>query len=176
MAASHKTREIVILGILAAIVFIAQIALYFIPNVEIVTLLIILYTLLLGRKVFYIIYVFVILEGFVYGFGMWWLNYMYVWSVQALITLLFRKQDSVFFWSIMSGFYGITFGALCTIPYFFAGGTSAAFAYWVSGLGYDLTHTIGNVAVCLVLYKPLRYILEKCIKESNIGMVRSIKA
>ena len=167
MAASRKTREIVILGILAAIVFIGQIALYFLPNVEVVTLLIILYTLVLGKKVFYIIYVFVILEGFVYGFGMWWLNYMYVWSIQAAVTLVFRKQDSVLFWSIMSGFYGITFGALCAIPYFFIGGPSAAFAYWVSGVVYDLPHCISNLMICLVLYKPLRYILERCVRESQ---------
>ena len=28
----------------------------------------------------------------------------------------FPENDSVWFWSILSGIYGITFGALCTIP------------------------------------------------------------
>ncbi len=172
MATSHKTREIVIFGILTAIVLVGQVAMAFLPNVEIVTLLFLVYTLVLGKKVFYIIYVFALLEGIIYGFGMWWVNYMYVWSVQAIVTLLFRRQTSVMFWSILSGFYGITFGALCSIPYFFAGGPSAAFAYWVSGIPYDLTHCIGNVVVCLVLYKPLRYVLEQCVRESNIVLVR----
>lgn len=113
-----KTREIVTMGILSAVLLAAQVSLGFLPNIEIVTLLIIVYTLVLRKKVFFVIYVFVLLEGLIYGFGLWWLNYLYVWSVQAVITLLFRKNDSILFWSVLSGIYGITFGALCTIPYF----------------------------------------------------------
>ncbi len=81
------------------------------------------------------------------------------------ITLLFRKNDSVWFWSILSGIYGITFGALCTIPYFAIGGISGAFAYWTSGLLFDIIHCISNFIVCLVLFKPIRYVLEKCIQQ-----------
>ena len=117
----QRTRELVVMGVLTAIVFVAQVALGFLPNIEVVTLLFILYTLVFGKKVFFMIYAFALLEGVFYGFGMWWINYMYVWSLQALVTLLFRKQTSVWFWSILSGFYGITFGALCAIPYFLLG-------------------------------------------------------
>ncbi|MDO4531403.1 MAG: hypothetical protein Q4C06_05430, partial [Bacillota bacterium] len=53
------------------------------------------------------------------------------------------------------------FGALCSLPYLLAGGPAAAFSYWVSGLGFDLTHCIGNVALCLVLFRPLYALLEK---------------
>ena len=58
-----KTWELVTMGLLAAIVFVVQVALGFLPNIELVTLLFILYTLLLGKRVFLIIYVFVFLEG-----------------------------------------------------------------------------------------------------------------
>ena len=159
----QRTRELVVMGVLTAIVFVAQVALGFLPNIEVVTLLFILYTLVFGKKVFFMIYAFALLEGVFYGFGMWWINYMYVWSLQALVTLLFRKQTSVWFWSILSGFYGITFGALCAIPYFFVGGPSAAFSYWVSGIAYDIPHCIGNFVLCLVLYKPLRYVVERSL-------------
>ena len=135
-----KTREIVIYGILSAVLLTAQVSLGFLPNIEIVTLLILVYTLVFRKKVFFIIYIFVFLEGLIYGFGLWWINYLYVWSIQALITLLFRKNDSVWFWSILSGIYGITFGALCTIPYFAIGGISGAFAYWTSGLLFDISY------------------------------------
>ena len=107
-----KTREIVIYGILSAVLLAAQVSLGSLPNIEIVTLLILVYTLVFRKKVFFIIYIFVFLEVLIYGFGLWWINYLYVWSIQALITLLFRKNDSVWFWSILSGIYGITFGAL----------------------------------------------------------------
>lgn len=87
-----KTREIVTMGILSAILLAAQVSLGFLPNIELVTLLLIVYTLVLKKKVFFVIYVFVLLEGMIYGFGLWWINYLYVWSVQAVITLLFRKK------------------------------------------------------------------------------------
>lgn len=66
------------MGFLTAVVFAAQVVMGFLPNIELVTLLFILYTLVLGKKVFLIIYVFVFLEGFFYGFGLWWINYLYV--------------------------------------------------------------------------------------------------
>ena len=79
-----KTREIVTMGILSAILLAAQVSLGFLPNIELVTLLLIVYTLVLKKKVFFVIYVFVLLEGMIYGFGLWWINYLYVWSVQAV--------------------------------------------------------------------------------------------
>lgn len=156
-----KAKEIVIMGMMTAVAFASQIAMSFLPNIEIVTLLFILYTLVLGKKVFLVIYAFVLLEGIFYGFGLWWLNYLYIWALLAIVVLIFRKQESVWFWSILSGFYGLLYGALCAVIYLFIGGINTAFAYWVSGLGFDVTHCIGNVVVCLILYRPLRYVLEK---------------
>ena len=115
---------------------------------------------------FNLFFLFLLCQSVIFFFCQpWWINYLYVWSIQALITLLFRKNDSVWFWSILSGIYGITFGALCTIPYFAIGGISGAFAYWTSGLLFDIIHCISNFIVCLVLFKPIRYVLEKCIQQ-----------
>ena len=147
-----NTEDLVILGILTAVLFAGQVAMAFLPNVEIVSLLVILYTLVLGRKVFFIIYAFALLEGMFYGFGIWWINYLYVWSILALVVLAFRGQKSVLLFSIISGFFGIAFGALCAVPYLFAGGPGAALSYWLSGLPFDIAHCFGNVAVCLLLF------------------------
>lgn len=102
-----NTKEIALMGILSALLIIGQVALGFLPNIEVVTLLVIAYTLVFGKKVFFIIYIFVLVEGLIYGFGLWWINYLYVWSVQAAVSLFFRKQKSVLFWSILSGFLGL---------------------------------------------------------------------
>ena len=125
-----RAKEMALLALLSAILLIGQIALGFLPNIEVVTLLLMVYTIVFRKKVFFIIYIFVLAEGLVYGFGIWWINYLYVWSIQAAVNLLFRKQKSVVFWSILAGFYGITFGALCSLPYFAIGGPSAAFPGW----------------------------------------------
>lgn len=156
-----RTQELVIMGILTAVLFMGQVLLAFLPNVEIVTLLILLYTLIFGRKVFFIIYSFVLLEGIFYGFGLWWINYLYAWSILAVVVLLFRRQRSPVFWSLAAGFFGISFGALCALPYFFIGGPAAAFGYWIAGIPYDVTHCIGNVVLCLLLFRPGYYILNR---------------
>lgn len=159
-----KVYDLALMGVLTALLFMGQVIMSFLPNIEIISLLIILYTIFFGKRVFWMIYGFVFLEGFLYGFGMWFFNYLYVWAVLALVVLPLRKNHSAIFWSILSGFFGLSFGTLCTLPYLLAGGPAAAFSYWVSGLGFDITHCIGNVALCLVLFKPLYCLLEKIIK------------
>ena len=47
-----KTREIVTMGILSAILLAAQVSLGFLPNIELVTLLLIVYTLVLRKRYF----------------------------------------------------------------------------------------------------------------------------
>lgn len=47
-----KTREIVTMGILSAILLAAQVSLGFLPNIELVTLLLIVYTLVLKKRYF----------------------------------------------------------------------------------------------------------------------------
>ena len=61
MKASLKTKDLAVMGVMAAIAFISQVALSFLPNIELVTLLFILYTLVIGRKVFGVVYAFVFL-------------------------------------------------------------------------------------------------------------------
>jgi energy-coupling factor transport system substrate-specific component len=153
------------IGMQAAVLLVLQVALRFIPNVEIVSLLIILYTLIFGRKTIYTIYVFVFLEGIVYGIGLWWFNYLYVWLVLYMITLIFHKNNSAFYWAVISGSFGLSFGLLCSIPYFITGGLPSGFAYWVNGILFDLVHGLGNFIAAITLYKPLYYILDKLNKQ-----------
>lgn len=158
---SMRVIYIVTMGLLTAILFLGQVGMAFLPNIEPVTFLIIAYTLVYRKRVFYIIYAFVFLEGLVYGFGIWWVSYLYIWSILALLTLLLQKNQSVIIWSVIAGTYGLLFGALTAIPYLFAGGPGAAFAYWSAGIPYDILHCAGNFAVTLVLYRPVLHVLKK---------------
>ncbi len=156
-----KMRDIAVIGMLSAILITVQVALRILPNIELVSLLIILFTLVLGRKTLYIIYIFVMLEGFLYGFGLWWFNYLYVWTILYFIVRMLRRHQSVFTWSLVSGLYGLFFGALCSIPYFITGGVATGMAYWVAGFPFDAIHGVSNISIALVLFKPLYYLLSK---------------
>ncbi|QBE95813.1 hypothetical protein PMF13cell1_01337 [Blautia producta] len=164
-----KTRSLVIMAMLTAILFLGQVCMAFLPNIEVVTLLVILYTQVYRKKVFFIIYAFALLEGVFYGFGLWWFNYLYVWSILALIVLLVRSESPLV-WSMISGAYGLAFGFLCALPYFVSGGVGGGLAYWISGLHFDVLHCVGNVVVCLVLNKPLYYILKKLENSRQVSV------
>lgn len=159
MDRGRKTRELVMLGSLTGILLACQMALAFLPNIEIVSLLILIYTLVLKRKVFSVIYAFAFLEGMLYGFGIWTIMYFYVWTILALVVRALRKNKSVILWACVSGGFGLGFGALCSIPYFFAGGPGAGFSYWINGIPFDLLHCMGNFFVTLVLFHPIYYVL-----------------
>lgn len=156
-----RIRDIVIIGMLSALFLTLQVGLAFIPNVELISLLVILCTLILGYKALFIIYIFVICELFIYGLSTWWINYLYIWAILFLVTLCFRKERSPYFWAIVSGLYGLSFGALCSIPYYFMGGFPTMAAYWVSGIMFDLVHGAANFVLALVLFRPLCNLLER---------------
>ena len=156
-----KTRELVTMAFLTAIMFVGQVGMAFLPNIEIVSLLVILYTQLYRKKVFLIIYLFAFLEGAIYGFGIWWINYLYIWSILAVVVLLVPKKQPVPVWAVISGIYGLSYGFLCAIPYYITGGAGAGFSYWVTGIPFDILHCVGNVGVTLVLYKPVSAILRR---------------
>lgn len=154
-------RGLVTMAALSAILLIGQLGMAFLPNIEPVSTLIILYTLAYKKQVFPIIYTFVLLEGILFGFGIWWVSYLYIWSILALIVLLLRKMDAALLWAVVSGAFGLSFGALCAIPYLISGGPGAAFSYWTSGIPYDVLHCAGNFVLTLVLYRPLLTLLRR---------------
>jgi energy-coupling factor transport system substrate-specific component len=163
-----RAKDIALIGMMSAIMITAQVALSFLPNIELVSMLIILYTLIFGWRALYIIYVFVAVEGLIYGFGLWFINYLYVWTVLFVLVLLLRKLNSAFLWAVISGLYGLCYGALCSIPYFITGGPASGFAYWVQGVPFDLLHGAGNLIVMLILYHPLYSLLTQIKKRMEL--------
>ncbi len=154
-------KDIALIGMMIATIEVVKDTLAFLPNVELVTLLIVLYTLFFGKRIFLAIPVFVLLQGLLHGFGLWWIMYLYVWPLLAVLTSLFRKQTSLLFWSAFCGLYGLIFGALCSLPYIVLSGPAAALAWWVAGIPFDIVHAASNAVLCFVLYKPLHMALGK---------------
>lgn len=157
--------DITIMALMVAIIEVCKFALAHIPNVELTSFWIIMFTLYFGTRIFYIIPVFILIEGAVYGIHLWWIMYLYAWPLLAIVTLLLRKMKGAWEWSMVSGIFGLMFGLLCAIPYIFTSGIYGAFAYWVAGIPFDLIHGIANFVIMLVLYKPLNTVMGKMAKD-----------
>lgn len=161
--------DITLAGLMVAVIEVSKMALAFLPNIELTSFWLILFTLFFGRRIALVVPVFILIEGTVYGFGIWWVMYLYAWPLLVCLTWMFRRQESVWFWSIVSGAFGLSFGALCAVPYFFLGagggagvaaGIRTALAWWVAGIPWDIVHCAGNFALMLVLYQPVRRVME----------------
>ena len=159
-------REVVLYALLGALLIVVQVALAVLPNIELVSLLIIVYTLSLGWRALYPVYVFVAAEILIYGLGLWTVNYLYVWAVLVAAALLLKSCRSPYVWALISGIYGLFFGALCSIPYFFIGGLNTAFSYWLTGIPFDLLHCGGNAVAALLLFKPAMKGMELMTKQT----------
>lgn len=162
---AFKLRELTALAVFAALMIALQVALAVLPNIEMVTLLIILATVHLGRKAMLSVAVFVLVEGLIYGFGLWWFNYLYVWPILVLIVLALRKWSHPVLWAMVAGIYGLLFGTLCSIPYFITGGWGAGIGYIVGGIPFDIPHCIGNVVLTALLWYPMNYVLNKVLPK-----------
>ena len=162
MKAEHlRLRELLALSLMAALMFGSKVALSFLPNIHLGTLLLIAATLRFGPKALYTAFVYVMLEGLVYGFGLWWISYLYIWPLLVLAVLPLRGTRSYFVLSVVGALHGLFFGALCAIPIGVLSGLSAGFAYWIAGIPFDLIHGASSFILCLVLLRPLDRLTQK---------------
>ena len=156
-----SVRDVALLGMLVATMEVGKLALAMVPNVEIVSLLIILYTVCFGRKTIYAVVVFVLLECAIWGIGLWTIMYIYIWPLLSVVAYFFHKVDSKWFWSVFAAIFGLLFGPLCSIVYLVMGGPQTAFAWWIAGIPWDIVHGVANFVVMLVLYTPLVRLLRR---------------
>lgn len=72
------TKDIALMGVMLAVLEVAKFALSSIASVEVVTLLFIVYTLFFGKKMVYMLPAYLLIEGILSGFGIWWFMYVYI--------------------------------------------------------------------------------------------------
>lgn len=160
----HTATAITRIAVLGALLYASQIALSYLPNIEIVTLLIVVITKNLGKEGVYACIVYVGLTAFTWGFGIWWLTYLVVWPLFSIVVYKLRKIDSWLIWAVINGAFGLCFGAIFAIPYVFVS-PSYALTYWINGIPFDIAHCIGNITAALLLGKAIDHSLKRITKN-----------
>lgn len=148
-------------GMLGGLMFAGKVALMALPNVEPVSLLVMLFAVVFGRKCLYPIYIYVLLEMLLHGLHLWVFNYLYIWTLLAGAAWLMREMRQPLGWALLSGVFGLLFGVLCAPVYLVVGGPMYAVSWWVSGIPFDMIHALSNFVIALVLFVPLRTLLER---------------
>lgn len=165
--------DIALVGLMVAVIEVFKFAMMGLPNIELTSFWLVLFSKNFGKKVYWVVPVFTLIEGVIFGFNLWWISYLYVWPLLVLVTRIMHKNDSAVTWATVSAVFGLSFGALCAIPYLFTGtdlqsGLSIAFGWWVSGIPWDIAHCAGNFVLMILLYKPLSSVMLKLQSKSNI--------
>ena len=155
----------VLFGVLGALTFAAKYVMSFLPNIEPVSLCVMLFAVVFGKKWVYPVYLYVAMQILFYGISLWNINYFYIWAVLAVAAYFLRKMRHPLGWALLSGVFGLLFGALCGIVDVFIGGFSYAVTKWISGIPFDILHCAGNFVIALVLFVPLRNLLKKLYRR-----------
>lgn len=158
-------QEIVILPAMAALIFASKLAMAALPNIHLVAVLLILCTISFGWKSLYTTFIYVLLEGLVYGFGLWWIAYLYIWPLLVVLTMLIRPLHSYLLYAVLACAFGLLFGALCSIVYLFVLGFYGAISWWLAGVVFDLVHGVSNLVLTLVLLPPLDKLMQRLMRR-----------
>ncbi len=160
-----KTKDIVLIGLLAALLKSSQAVLSFLPNIEIVSLLILIFAIRLGaKKTIYITVLFSTLNIMIWGLSPATIGYFFVWSGYGIVCSALRKiLNKDIKAAIFLGMFGFIFGALFAIIYL-PMGYSYAISYWINGILFDLVHGVSNFIVGLWAFNPVLSGFDRAMK------------
>ena len=86
------TREITIFAMLGAVMYASKLLMEVAPNIHLLGVFTIAFTVVYRKKALYPIYIYVILNGIFCGFAAWWVPYLYVWTVLWGVVMLLPEQ------------------------------------------------------------------------------------
>ena len=173
MELNHRQRmrrtitHVALVGMMAATLECAKLALAFLPNVEIVTLLCGLYGYVFGGWGVTAALVFVAIEPLIWGVGPWIILYVIYWPLVAMIFWWLGKcniRNRVLLTAtalVLTFGFGI-FSALVEVGLF--SGSYDRFWYrfsitYVRGIWFYVAQLVTNAAVYPLLFRPLADVL-----------------
>ena len=158
-------KELTLYSLLGAIMYVSKILLEFLPNVHLLGVLTVAYTVVFRKKALYPIYAFVLIIGALNGFSLWWVPYLYLWTVLWGATMLVPRFKNKIV-------YGIVLSVVCSLHGFLYGTLYAPFqalafgltfkgmlAWIVAGLPWDAIHGVSNLIVSVLIF-PIAAVLK----------------
>ena len=161
-----------VFAMLGTLMFCSKLIMEALPNIHLLGMLTMVYTVAFRKKALIPIYIFVFLTGFFNGFGVWWLPYLYVWTVLwGIVMLLPRKMPTwlcAVVYPAICGLHGFMFGILyAPCEAFFYGFDFRTTLLWIAkGFYFDMLHGFGNLAAGLLIL-PLSRLMIKLEEKSG---------
>ncbi len=145
---------------LGAVMYASKLLMEVAPNIHLLGVFTIAFTVVYRKKALYPIYIYVILNGIFSGFAAWWVPYLYVWTVLWAVVMLLpehlpKKLRPLIYMTICAA-HGFLFGTLYAPAQAILFGMSfhGMVSWIIAGLPFDLIHGVSNF-FCGLLIVPV---------------------
>ncbi|MDE7418400.1 MAG: hypothetical protein K2N44_19200 [Lachnospiraceae bacterium] len=166
------TREIVIFAMLGSVMYVSKLIMEFAPNIHLIGVFTIAFTVVYRKKALYPIYVYVLLTGFLNGFATWWIPYLYLWTVLwgavMLLPANIPKKIQPVIYMLVCAMHGFLYGTLYAPAQALLYGLSfqKMIAWIIAGLPFDCIHGVSNF-FCGILIIPIISTLKLAERNMN---------
>lgn len=166
---SHRVQHIALLGILTTLCYVSRLLFQFLPNVQPVTVILLLITIILGTRDGLIVAILsILISNINLGLGVWTLAQILSFTIIILFTGLIKTQFTRIPFVVMilyAGLTGYVYGFVISAvqaPFF---GIQNFWAYYLAGLPFDTLHALGNSGFYSILAPILIPIMQKFLKK-----------
>lgn len=162
-------RQLIVFTMLGSMMFVSDLLMEFLPNIHMVGALTMVYTLVYRAKALIPIYVYVFLNGiyaYMTGTLLWWVPYLYVWTVLWAVTMLLPKRMpqrvAIPVYIAVCALHGLLFGVLYAPMQAWLFGLSwKKMLLWIAaGFPFDVIHAVGNLVMGTLIF-PLATALRR---------------
>lgn len=167
-----SVKEMAVFSMLGTMMYASKIIMEAVPNVHILGVFIIAFTVVYRNKALYPVYIFVFLTGIFSGFATWWIPYLYIWRIPWLMTMavpqrLPEKVKNVIY-IIICALHGYMYGILYAPAQALLFGLdfNGMIAWIMAGLPFDIVHGTSNFFTGLLI-QPLVKVLKTAEKASK---------
>ncbi len=139
-----------VFAMLGALMYASKMIMEVAPNVHLLGVFTIAFTVVYRKKALYPIYTYVMLNGIFCGFATWWIPYLYLWAVLWGATMLLPKRIPEklrpLVYMLLCAAHGFLFGTLYAPAQALLYGLSfqKMVAWIISGLPWDFVHGVSN--------------------------------
>lgn len=167
-----STEETAIFAMLGTLMFCSKILMEALPNIHLLGMLTMTYTVVFRKKALIPIYIYVLLNGLYAGFNMWWIPYLYIWTILWAITMALpqnmSEKSKKIIYPVICCLHGLLFGTLYAPAQAIMMGMNfkSTIAWIIAGFPFDAIHGAGNFVAGFLIY-PLTKLMKKLINKRH---------
>lgn len=168
------TLYIVRIALMSALLTVLKLVLSFVPNVEVVTLIVMVFSSSFGL-VYSLpaVLIFCFAEMLIYGFNSWVVLYFVYWPLLAFISSVILKKKNVIVAVVIAAAGSFLFGILsaCSDTLFcvmkLSGPDLGKYfaAYYLRGLYFDVIHIVSASVSVMVLFRPMTAVCRRVMPD-----------